>query len=170
MRRSFHSKRRRRRPRRWRGASRRLARRGRGLCSKIWGDGGVIGYAYASAHNERAAYRWSVSTAIYISRNHHRRGVGRALYTTLFALLEPSVIARPPREFRCRTRPASDCTRHLDSPRSVCIVTSATRWAVGMTSAGIRQKYSPCRHNLRNRSRFAIWSRLPDGMRQCSRG
>ena len=46
-----------------------------------------IGYAYASAHNERAAYRWSVSTAIYISRDHHRRGAGRALYTTLFALL-----------------------------------------------------------------------------------
>ena len=50
-------------------------------------DGPIIGYAYASAHNERAAYRWSVSTAIYISRDHHRRGAGRALYTTLFALL-----------------------------------------------------------------------------------
>ena len=48
---------------------------------------GIIGYAYASPHHERAAYRWSVSTAIYISRNHHRRGAGRALYTTLFALL-----------------------------------------------------------------------------------
>jgi phosphinothricin acetyltransferase len=47
----------------------------------------IIGYAYASAHHERAAYRWSVSTAIYISRDHHRRGAGRALYTTLFALL-----------------------------------------------------------------------------------
>ena len=51
-------------------------------------DGGVIGFAYASAHNERAAYRWSVSTAIYIARSHHRRGAGRALYTTLFALLQ----------------------------------------------------------------------------------
>ncbi len=50
-------------------------------------DGRVIGYAYASAHHERAAYRWSVSTAIYIGRDHHRRGAGRALYTTLFALL-----------------------------------------------------------------------------------
>jgi L-amino acid N-acyltransferase YncA len=48
---------------------------------------GLAGYAYASAHHERAAYRWSVSTAIYIGRNHHRRGAGRALYTTLFALL-----------------------------------------------------------------------------------
>lgn len=50
-------------------------------------DGAVIGYAYASAHHERAAYRWAVSTAIYISRAHHRRGAGRALYTTMFALL-----------------------------------------------------------------------------------
>lgn len=50
-------------------------------------EGLVIGYAYASAHNERAAYRWSVSTAIYVDRGHHRRGAGRALYTTLFALL-----------------------------------------------------------------------------------
>src|SRR5687768_9757664 len=50
-------------------------------------DGGVIGYAYASSHHDRAAYRWSVSTAIYIGRAHHRRGAGRALYTTLFALL-----------------------------------------------------------------------------------
>ena len=49
--------------------------------------GRVIGYAYASAHHERAAYRWSVSTAIYIGRDHHRRGAGRALYTTLFAVL-----------------------------------------------------------------------------------
>lgn len=48
---------------------------------------GAVGYAYASAHHDRAAYRWSVSTAIYIGRDHHRRGAGRALYTTLFALL-----------------------------------------------------------------------------------
>ena len=39
--------------------------------------GTIIGYAYASAHHERAAYRWSVSTAIYIGRDHHRRGAGR---------------------------------------------------------------------------------------------
>jgi L-amino acid N-acyltransferase YncA len=50
-------------------------------------EGAIIGYAYASAHHERAAYRWSVSTAIYIGRDHHRRGAGRALYTTLFAVL-----------------------------------------------------------------------------------
>jgi L-amino acid N-acyltransferase YncA len=51
-------------------------------------DGGqVLGYAYASRHAERAAYQWSVDLAVYIHRQHHRRGVGRALYDRLFALL-----------------------------------------------------------------------------------
>jgi phosphinothricin acetyltransferase len=50
-------------------------------------EGAVVGYAYASAHNERAAYRWSVSTAVYVTRSQHRRGAGRALYTTLFEVL-----------------------------------------------------------------------------------
>lgn len=49
--------------------------------------GVVLGYAYAAPHNERAAYRWTVSTAIYVSGAHRRRGAGRALYTTLFDLL-----------------------------------------------------------------------------------
>jgi L-amino acid N-acyltransferase YncA len=48
---------------------------------------GIVGYAYASPHHERAAYQWSVSTAIYVSSAHQRRGVGRALYTTLFDVL-----------------------------------------------------------------------------------
>ena len=50
-------------------------------------DGAVVGYAYSGPHNERWAYRWSVNTAIYISRRHQRRGAGRALYTALFDLL-----------------------------------------------------------------------------------
>lgn len=51
-------------------------------------DGGrVIGYAYASRHRDRAAYQWSVDVGIYIDSQHHRRGVGRALYHVLFELL-----------------------------------------------------------------------------------
>jgi phosphinothricin acetyltransferase len=49
--------------------------------------GAIVGYAYASPHHERAAYRWAVSTAVYIGSRHHRRGAGRALYTTLFDVL-----------------------------------------------------------------------------------
>jgi L-amino acid N-acyltransferase YncA len=49
--------------------------------------GAVAGYAYASRHHDRAAYGWSVDTAVYVSPIYHRCGVGRALYTTLFQLL-----------------------------------------------------------------------------------
>jgi phosphinothricin acetyltransferase len=48
---------------------------------------GVIGYAYATAHRDRAAYRWSVDAAAYISERAHRQGIGRALYTRLFEIL-----------------------------------------------------------------------------------
>jgi L-amino acid N-acyltransferase YncA len=47
----------------------------------------VDGYAYASRHRERAAYRWSVDVSVYVHERGRRAGVGRALYTALFALL-----------------------------------------------------------------------------------
>ena len=50
-------------------------------------DGVVGGYAYASRHRDRASYRWSADVTVYIAEAHQRRGVGRALYETLFALL-----------------------------------------------------------------------------------
>ena len=50
-------------------------------------DGAIAGYAYASQHRSRAAYRWSVDTAIYVHRDGRRSGVGRALYESLFRIL-----------------------------------------------------------------------------------
>jgi L-amino acid N-acyltransferase YncA len=50
-------------------------------------DGEVAGYVYASSHRERAAYRWAVDVAVYVGDAHLRRGLGRALYTSLFAML-----------------------------------------------------------------------------------
>lgn len=50
-------------------------------------DGQVVGFAYASPHRERAAYRWAADVAVYIEAGHHRRGVGRALYEALLPLL-----------------------------------------------------------------------------------
>jgi L-amino acid N-acyltransferase YncA len=50
-------------------------------------DGVAVGYAYASTHNQRAAYRWAADVAVYIDANHHRAGVGRALYARLFEQL-----------------------------------------------------------------------------------
>lgn len=48
----------------------------------------VLGYAYASAHRARAAYRWSADVSVYGHPDHRRRGVGLALYRALLAILE----------------------------------------------------------------------------------
>ena len=52
-------------------------------------DGTVVGYAYAAAHNARAAYRWSVSCSVYLTVDERGAGTGRALYRRLLAELPP---------------------------------------------------------------------------------
>lgn len=49
--------------------------------------GALLGYAYASAHRARAAYRWSVDVSVYGHPDARRRGVGRGLYEALLAIL-----------------------------------------------------------------------------------
>ncbi|HVE39247.1 MAG TPA: arsinothricin resistance N-acetyltransferase ArsN1 family B [Planctomycetota bacterium] len=50
--------------------------------------GEVLGYAYASPHRAaRKAYQWCVEVSIYIHERARRRGIGRALYGSLFDLL-----------------------------------------------------------------------------------
>lgn len=51
-------------------------------------EGRLIGYAYASAHRERAAYRFSVDVAAYVMQGFYRQGVARALYRELFRILK----------------------------------------------------------------------------------
>ncbi len=51
-------------------------------------DGEIAGFAYAGVHRERPAYRWSTEVSVYLSERHRGRGLGRALYEPLFALLE----------------------------------------------------------------------------------
>ena len=50
-------------------------------------DGVVAGYAYAGRFHERAAYRWSAATSIFVAPHFQRQGVGRELYGTLLPLL-----------------------------------------------------------------------------------
>lgn len=49
--------------------------------------GAVVGYAYGAQHRDRAAYAWSAEVSAYVHGNAQRSGVGKALYTSLFAVL-----------------------------------------------------------------------------------
>jgi L-amino acid N-acyltransferase YncA len=49
--------------------------------------GAVAGFAYGGPHRERAAYRWATEVSVYLDAAHRGRGLGKALYTELFAQL-----------------------------------------------------------------------------------
>jgi L-amino acid N-acyltransferase YncA len=49
--------------------------------------GHILGYAYAARHRDRAAYRWSVDVSVYVREGRRGAGLGRSLYTSLFAIL-----------------------------------------------------------------------------------
>lgn len=46
-------------------------------------DGQILGYAYASAFHERAAYAWSAESAIYLAKDARGKGLGSLLYDRL---------------------------------------------------------------------------------------
>ena len=55
----------------------------------VWEEAGeILGYAYAAAPFERAAYRWCAEPSIYLAPKAHRRGIGRRLYGALELLLQ----------------------------------------------------------------------------------
>jgi phosphinothricin acetyltransferase len=54
----------------------------------VWEENNtILGYVYACTHRQRIAYQWSVELAVYIREGHHGKGIGKALYQKLFALL-----------------------------------------------------------------------------------
>jgi L-amino acid N-acyltransferase YncA len=48
-------------------------------------QGDVVGFAALSPYKERAAYRPTVESSVYVSRDHARLGIGRSLMTELVA-------------------------------------------------------------------------------------
>lgn len=50
-------------------------------------DNRIVGYAYASAFKERAAYSWAVETTVYLSQDCRGKGLGRKLYLALEDIL-----------------------------------------------------------------------------------
>ena len=54
----------------------------------VWEEDGVIlGYAYAAAPFERAAYSWCAEPSVYLRPSARGRGIGRRLYTALEEIL-----------------------------------------------------------------------------------
>ena len=51
-------------------------------------DGKIVGYAYAGTFKGRAAYDWAVETTVYVDRDCHGKGIGKALYEELEKLLK----------------------------------------------------------------------------------
>jgi phosphinothricin acetyltransferase len=49
--------------------------------------GEVAGYAYATAHRDRSAYRWAADVAVYVAPSQQGRGIGTRLYGELLGLL-----------------------------------------------------------------------------------
>ncbi len=47
----------------------------------------VLGFAKASPHRARGAYRWTAEVSAYVEPHHHGRGIGHALYRPLVAAL-----------------------------------------------------------------------------------
>lgn len=50
--------------------------------------GRIAGFAYAGEHRARAAYRWATEVSVYLGGEYQGRGIGRALYEPLFALVQ----------------------------------------------------------------------------------
>jgi len=50
-------------------------------------QGEIIGYAYASRHRERDAYRYDVELSIYMKSDYHGKGIAHQLYNCLFDIL-----------------------------------------------------------------------------------
>ncbi len=50
-------------------------------------EGQLAGYAYGSAFRGRRAYQWTAETTVYVHSAFQRRGIARALYTALLAIL-----------------------------------------------------------------------------------
>ena len=51
-------------------------------------DSKILGYAYASSHRERSAYKWSVDVSVYVGEEFRGQNLGKKLYKELFKILQ----------------------------------------------------------------------------------
>ena len=50
-------------------------------------EGRLVGYAYATPHRSRGAYKWSVEPSVYVADGSQRQGIGKVLYEALLPRL-----------------------------------------------------------------------------------
>lgn len=50
-------------------------------------DGGIVGYAYAHRHMDRAAYDWNAEISVYLAQHVKRQGIGTKLMGALLEIL-----------------------------------------------------------------------------------
>ena len=117
--------------------------------------GEIVGYAYASPHRERAAYRWSVDVSAYVRDGYRRTGVGRALvHVTVRALAAARFLHALSPASRCPTPAAWASTNRWDFNRSASTGTSASSAERGMMWHGTS---SPCANRPTSRTIPSIW-------------
>ena len=51
-------------------------------------DGTVTGFAKGTRFRDRHAYTWTAEVSVFVHPDHHRKGIGHALYRVLLPLLE----------------------------------------------------------------------------------
>ena len=51
-------------------------------------DNSIFGYAYASKHHERLAFKWAVDVSIYVRQDWMNKGIGKKLYAELLSVLK----------------------------------------------------------------------------------
>jgi len=51
-------------------------------------EGEIVGFAYASPFNSRAAYMWDAELSVYVDKNYLRLGIGHSLYSALIEILK----------------------------------------------------------------------------------
>lgn len=65
-------------------------------------EGELLGYAYASRYQSRAAYQWGAEGSVYLARDRRGKGLGISLYRCLMELLAEQGVRR---FYACITHP-----------------------------------------------------------------
>ena len=97
-------------------------------------DGDVVGFASLSPYKERAAYRTTVEDSVYVRRDHHGQGIGKALLGEMLDVARRhgfhAVMARIEATATRRSR----CTARAGSSWSASSVRSGGSSTAGSTS------------------------------------